>query len=392
MNLLKRIGCSSALPALLCLGISVNSPSVLADEAPAAASPTPPPAGQVVATVNGKPVTFREFNARYTAVMRERYYHGAPPAGQEEAVRKEVLDLLIENELLVEEAGRRGLKPDEAKLEQAAAAMEARYGAVPEWQKDRERVLSQMKEQIARQSLIEQAKKVLQEAPQPAPSEVRAYYEQKPELFTEPEKLSLSVILLKVDPGAPQADLEKTHEEAKGIYLRLKDGADFAELARQYSGDSSAEGGGNLGYVHGGMLPEKLQNKIDKFQVGVVAEPVRVLEGIAIYRLDERVAPVLRPFTEVEQRAQDLLKRDRQEQVWKDAISRLRGDARIEILLPMASDAGKQDGNPAGATKSDNLPSSGKPEAELTPPASGAEQSDAGEHKDRKKGSRKKKK
>lgn len=336
MNLIEYIN-RRILLALLCLGISGNPLPALADtkmvqEPPPAA--TAIPAGQAVATVNGKPITVGEFNALYAEMIRKRFWHGAPPADQAEAVRKEAIDLLVDDALLVEEAGRRGFKPDAAKIEQAAAIMEARYGALPEWKRDRDQALSMMREQVGRPSLIEQARKALRDVPQPTPAEVRAYYEQKPELFTEPEKLRLSVILLKVDPGAPRADWDKAREEAQGIYLRLKDGADFAELARRHSGDSSADSGGDLGFVHGGMLPEKLQGKIDKLQVGVVDEPLTVLEGVALYRLDERVAPVLREFTEVEPRAQGLLKREQEEQAWKEAMSRLRGDAKIEIFAP----------------------------------------------------------
>lgn len=335
MNLINHV-----LPALLCMGMAAPA---LAGEAPA----TPPsaPVKQVFAMVNGQPVSVQEFNARYNAILRQRFYHGAPPEGQTEAVRKEVADFLIERTLLIEEAEKRGIQPDAAKVEQAVAAAEARYSAVPEWKQQREVLLPKLKEQVARQSLYEQIEKSIREVPPPASTEVRAYYEQHPELFTEPEKLSLSVILLKVDPGAPGADLDKAHEEAKKIYLRLKNGADFAEMARQYSGDNSAEKGGALGYVHGGMLPENLQGKIDKFQVGEVTDPVRTLEGVALYRVDDRVAPVLREFAEVEPRAQGLLKREQQDQAWKDTISRLRGSARIEILLPIANDSGKQSEN-----------------------------------------------
>lgn len=333
------------LLALLCLGISIPTP-VLSDTQGVAepqqdsgshdvAAATP--AEQVVATVNGKPIGIGEFNANYVAVMRKRFYHGKVPEGEAEAVRKEVMDSLIENVLLAEEAGRRGFKPDEAKLRQAVADMDARYGADPGWQKAREQVLSNMKEQIGRQNLVEQAKKALHDVPQPTPAEIRAYYEQTPRLFTEPEKLRLSVILLAADPGVP-SDWVKAREKAQEIYLRLKEGADFAGLARQYSGDSSADKGGNLGFVHGGMLQESLQTRIDNLQIGMVTEPTRTLEGIALYRLDERVAPVLREFAEVESRAAELLKRDLEDRVWKENMSRLRGDARIEIIAPIASE------------------------------------------------------
>lgn len=347
MNLFEYIGHYRALPVLLCLGISVNPASAMADgELPDAAATTASPTSsavataiptmQIVALVNGKPITVREFDARYNTILRERFYHGKPPESQEDAVRKEVVDFLVENELLFEEAEKRGLKPDNAVYEKVAAAMEARYGAVPEWQRDRKRVLSETKNQVDRQSLIEQVKKVLQEIPQPAPNEVRAYYEQKPALFTEPEKVRLSVILLKTDPGDPEA-AAKAREVAQGIYLRLKGGADFAELARQYSEDNSAKHGGELGFVHGGMLPEMLQGVTDKLQVGEVTMPIRVLEGVALYRLNERVASVLQEFAAVEPRALGLLKKELQEQAWKEAISRLRRNAKIEIFAPMAN-------------------------------------------------------
>ena len=342
MNLIKRISCRIPL-LLLCLGM-VAAMGARAGEGAA-------PAEAVVAMVNGNPVTAQEYNAEYSTIIRNRYYHGAPPEAETEAVRKEVMDLLIENLLLVEEAERRGLKPDEAKFEQVAADIETRYGALPEWQKDREQVLSRIKEQIRRQSLAEQAKKVLRDVPPPSPAEVRAYYDQKPELFTEPEKLSLSVILLSVDPSAPIVELAKAHEEAQRIYLRLKEGADFAELARQYSGDSSAGEGGKLGYVHGGMLPENLQEKISAYQIGAVTEPIRTLEGVALYRVDDRVAPVLRDFADVEPRVTELLKRDQVERAWKEAIGRLRADAKIEILVPLGGDAAKQDAAKQDADK-----------------------------------------
>ena len=384
MNLIAHIGYRRILSVLMCFGLSVNStsamstprpaceatgspssceleeplrlPLVLADKGssdaaasatkkdmaankmPTTAAPIPDP----VAKVNGKSISINEFNAYYAAIMRNRSWHGNPSEDQVKAVRKEVIDLLIENELLVEEAKKRGFKPDEDTIKRTAADMEERYGALPAWQKDRENVLPKMSAQVGRTSLIEQAKKVLHDIPQPTPAQVHAYYEQKSELFTEPGKLRMSMILLKVDPGAPNTDWAKRREEAQRLYLRLKDGASFAELARQYSDDQSAIDGGDLGYLHGGMLPEKLQSNIANSPVGVVAEPFTMLEGIAVYRLDERVAPTLREFTDVEQRAQELLERDWKDQAWAENISRLRRDANIEIFVPIADDSGKQ--------------------------------------------------
>lgn len=336
MNLIKLAGCCT-LSALLGWGMAQQA--ALADEAPAA----PAPVGPAFALVNGKPISIQEFRVRYNAILRQRFYHGEPPEDQAVPVRREIADLLIERELLIEEAGRRGIKPDAAKVERAAAAAEARYSADPDWQKQREKLLPRMKDQAARQSLLEQIEKEVRTVPPPTPAEVRAYYEQKPELFTEPEKLRLSVILLAVDPGAPGEDWSKKREEAQAIYLRIKDGADFAEQARLHSSHPSASEGGDLGYLHGGMLPEKLQEKIDTFQVGNVPEPITTLEGIAIFRVEDRIVAKLREFSDVEQRAHELLQRDRSEQAWKETIGRLRAAAKIEILAPLGDEATQQE-------------------------------------------------
>jgi len=340
MNLIKYAGYYCTMAAILAWGMVQPA---FADAADAASAPAA--TEQIFARINGKPVSMQEFWARYNSIIRQRFYHGAPPERQAEAVRQEVADLLIERKLLIEEAEKRGFQPDEARIERAVANADARYGAAPQWQKQREALLPGLKEQVAQQSLYEQIEKKVRDVPLPTAAEVRAYYDQNPELFTEPEKLHMSMIVLKVDPGAPREDWAKAREEMHQIMARIKDGADFADMARQYSTDKSASNGGDLGYVHGGMLSENLQAKIDKFQIGEMTDPVTILEGVAIYRLDGRQPSKLREFAEVEQRAQDLLQRDRVDQAWKDTVNHLRAAAKIEILAPLASGSTTQDEN-----------------------------------------------
>ena len=347
--MLKHITHHYLLPPLLCLGMAIHTPSVKADiELPSAVTVTPAvevapaPAEQVYAMVNGKPITVNEYKMLLAATMRQRFYHGNAPESQAEAVRKEVSELLIERALLVEEADRRGIKVDTAMIDQAVADADARYANTPRWKLQREQLLPGLKKQVAQQSQLDQLEKAVRNIPPPADEEVRAYYKQKPDLFTEPEKLRLSVILLNVDPSAPKELWDKALEDAQAIYRRIKDGANFAEEARLHSTDHTASSGGDLGYVHRGMLPEALEGKIDKFQVSEVSEPITVLEGVSLFRVEERIAPKLRDFPEVASRAQELLRREQQDQAWRETINRLREAANIQILMPITTDGSKQ--------------------------------------------------
>ncbi len=284
------------------------------------------------AEVNGKLISMREYDAFFSSVLRQRFFHGVVPEGQLEAVRKEVADMFINRELLTDEAQRQGFKPEAAKLEQALTEYDRRNGAMPDWKQRREQLLPAIRAQVNQQSLLEQLEKSVRTIPQPTLAEVRGFYDQNHELFIEPEKLRLSVILLKVDPSATKEIWVKAQKSAQEIYGRIQQGADFAEQARQHSQHESAGKGGDLGYLHRGMMPAALENKIDKLTLSVPEEPLTVLEGIAIYRLDERTKGTLQDFSVVQVRAQDLLYRNKSEQHWQNTVARLRAEAKIKVL------------------------------------------------------------
>ncbi|MEQ1813434.1 MAG: peptidylprolyl isomerase [Candidatus Nitrotoga sp.] len=284
------------------------------------------------AEVNGKLITMREYDAFFSSVLRQRFFHGKVPEGQFEAVRKEVADMFINREVLTDEARHRGFKPEAVKIDRALAEYDRRNGAMPDWKQRREQLLPAIQAQVGQQSLLEQLEASVRAIPQPALTEVRSFYDQNLELFIEPEKLRLSVILLKVDPSATKDAWGKAQKAAQEIYGRIQQGADFAEQARQYSQHESAAKGGDLGYLHRGMMPDALQSKIDKLTLSVPEEPLTVLEGIAIYRLDERTKGALQDFSVVQVRARDLLYRSKSEQHWQSTVARLRAEAKIKIL------------------------------------------------------------
>lgn len=343
MGRIRRLGLLQVVVAFLGMGVAVSptsiwaAPAVKIEAAAKSAMPATPGMAQgepVFAMVNDKPITVREYKGLLAETMRDRYYHGTIPEGKEEALYKEIADLLVDRELLFGEAQRRGIRPDPAKLEKTLAALDKRYAAAPEWKEQRAQVLPQVKANMDRQSMLEQLEKVVRDVSQPTPTEVRAYYDKKPDLFTEPERLSLSIILLKVDPGGTKEAWDMAREEARKIFARIKDGADFAEQARLRSQHDSAANGGNMGYLHGGMMPRGLEDKLEKFQVGVVNEPITTLDGIVLPRVENRIPAKLREFPDVEKRAQELLIRDRADAAWKKTISQLHASAKIIILNP----------------------------------------------------------
>lgn len=286
----------------------------------------------VFARVNGKPISKREFHSAYSNHLRQQFYHKEVAEERLLAARQEVADRLIERILLVEEAERRGLAADQAKLDEIVAGYERRYAGSPMWQQNRETMLPGLRSHLAEQNRLEQLERSVRNVAEPTDQEAMAFYAGKPDLFTEPAKLRLHTILLKVDPSSPKAVWDAAREEAARIVARLQGGADFGETARMHSNDRSAGDGGDMGYLHLGMLPEPLQARIDQLQPGVVGDPIDVLEGVGIFRLDERVPARKREFADVAGRARELLKREKAEQAWKDFLAGLRQTASIVVF------------------------------------------------------------
>src|SRR5262249_18043524 len=63
--------------------------------------------------------------------------------------------------------------------------------------------------------------------------------------------------------------------KAQAVVKQLKDGADFAEVAKKSSQASDAATGGDLGFFTKGQLPDELQKAAEALQPGQVSDAVK---------------------------------------------------------------------------------------------------------------------
>jgi len=316
--------------SLFTLSILLLSLAVVnaADAKPSESHPT---AESVFAEVNGEKISIQEFQSAFQAGMRKRFYHGKIPQDKLQEFRKEVSQTLIDRVLLVEEARRLNIQADNKKISMQLAEYEKRYSDSPFWKENKENVLPGLRKALEGESLIGVFKQQTQTVGMPSEEQAKQFYEKNPALFTTPEKMRVSLILLKVSPSSPASVWEAAKQEADDILKRLKNGADFAELARIHSGDASAIKGGDMGFLHQGMLAEPAQKALDKLSESQVSDAVMSLQGIAIFRLDEKQEAKLNSFENVKERAQKLLQRENSENTWNDLLEKLRANAKIKI-------------------------------------------------------------
>ncbi len=131
-------------------------------------------------------------------------------------------------------------------------------------------------------------------------TEIELYYNQNQYRFEQPERVRVRHILfMTLDKSDEEA--EDARQKAAQVLAELREGADFAELAKEHSEDpGNADNGGDLGWVSRGMMDPAFEEASFTLGAGEVsADPVKSQFGYHLIRLDERESGSVKPLSEV---------------------------------------------------------------------------------------------
>lgn len=211
-------------------------------------------------------------------------------------VRAEYLNRWIDNQLLYDEAKRRGLeKNPEVKMRMKQAAKDIT-------------VLSLLNDQIIRNVQVSEA-------------EARKFYEQNQDLFKrDQDELRASHILFSTQVGADSA------------YTRLKKGEDFARLAEALSLDSQTKNsGGDIGFFNLSTMHPVIAKVAFGLKTGEVSAPFKTEMGYHILKVtDRKPTGSVRDFEEIKVRITGQLLQEKRNQTISNLLAELKKKAKIE--------------------------------------------------------------
>jgi peptidyl-prolyl cis-trans isomerase C len=123
--------------------------------------------------------------------------------------------------------------------------------------------------------------------------------------------------------------LVATEAEAKDVAERLKQGEDFAALAKEKSKDAGAEGG-DLGFFTRGQMLKPFEDAAFALDVGEISEPVQTQFGWHIIKVEEKRDQQLPSFDQVKEAIISQLVQAKAQEV----VTGLRDAAKIEVVDP----------------------------------------------------------
>lgn len=231
------------------------------------------------ASINGEKITKEELDSKLTEM------YGA-----------ETLDSLVTNKVIEMEAAKEKVKVTGNEIDEELAKLEESYGGEEAFEAALEQnqvTMDRIREDIEIYLLAE---KMIGASIDVSEEEMKTYFEENKASFDQKEQVKASHILV------------EDEATAKKIKEQLDKGEDFAELAKEYSTDSSnAANGGDLGYFGKGEMAEEFEQAAFALEAGAVSEPVKTEFGYHIIKLVDKKAEKAADFEDHKGEIKELL-------------------------------------------------------------------------------------
>lgn len=327
-------------------GAAANPPGKESTAAEEGAAPTPEtgsppatPATPPAARVNGVEISMPMLQKTFERNLEERGIDVKKIKSRERlgTLRMEVLNVLIDQELLWQQAKEKGIVAKDEEVELVIAAVtkglpfeEAFAAILNEGGFTEEGYREFIRAQISVSRLIETD---IAAGIATSDGEVSDYYAENPGLFTPPEEVRTRRIMVGVEQGAGEKERREARARIEGVLVEAKGGADFAELARKHSEGPEAPRGGDLGFLGRGKMPRPLEDAAFSLKPGGISEVLETPLGYHILRVEERRGGKPVPEAEVGEKIRTNLTRQKIREAVQKRVRELREKGTVEILV-----------------------------------------------------------
>lgn len=299
---------------------------------------TGPGGDKIAASVNGKVITHSELE-REILNLSHRYSIQTQDSTIPDDIESKALDNLITRQLLYEASQKAQIKIDDAEvdenLQQAISRFpnkEAFESVLKRENVTEDELKSEIRYGLAIQAYVEN---MYISKTSVSDEELKTYYDSNPALFKHPEMVKASHILIRVDEQADEAEKTEARKKIDDIAKKLTEGNDFAELAKSYSECPSSSNGGDLGSFRQGQMVKPFEDAAFSLKAGEISPVVETNFGYHIIKVAEKQPEGTFPLDQVKPQIQQVLTREKVQQLLEKDIETLKSNADIKTFIDM---------------------------------------------------------
>ncbi len=292
----------------------------------------------IAAIVNGEIITFSQ--VRQVSAPREKMVHsqftGEQLISKIKEARMAALKDLIDRQLIIQAFKKDSFQiPDHYVDERVKEIVRDDFGG------DRNTFIKTLEAQnfslgqfkkMETEKMIVQAMRFKNVKPNTtvSPTKVQEYYEKHRDEFTAKEQVKLRMIMIPAHAGEENAAAQKAMAEE--ILGKLAGGADFDQMAKMYSEDSTKSVGGDWGWIERKTLAAPLEKVAFRLPAGKISSIIEVGGNFYILRVDDKHGGTTRSLAEVRPDIEKKLQQEEAQALQERWLASLREKAYIRTF------------------------------------------------------------
>lgn len=294
--------------------------------------------GDSVAKVNGEAIQTDELEKIVSVRVQQYEAQGYALSDEElQDIRQELLEGLVDQTLLLQQAHDSKMKLEEGQVEEQYQTFLAQFATEEEavsFLEEQGYSVKMLKKDIEVDLLVQKFLEAeLFSKANPEDSEVQAFYDDNPSYFNVPESIHARHILIKVSDEEGQGhSREDALERIQNVETQLAEGADFAELAKVLSEGPSGVEGGDLGWFSRGQMVPPFEEAAFALEDGAISPIVETNFGFHIIKMEGRKEASVTPLEEVKESIIEFLRQDKLPALYDEYMADLKSTADIEYF------------------------------------------------------------
>lgn len=276
---------------------------------------------KIAAVVNQDIITQKDVDdfTHFMRIQLSREYKGKELETKIQSMKLDLLNKLIEDRLILQEAKKEKFQPDESRVTAKISEIRKRYPSDIEFQSDLAKqgmtqadLENKIREQLIMYTMVEikiRSKVIVR------PEEVTSFYNANIKDFMTPEERQLTVVTL------------ENEDQAKTFSYNFRSGQKLEDLATRYPITVN-----KLDAFKGEELRKDIEDVVFKMGIGEISNPVKIDGQYYIFKLENLVPPKQQSLSEAQGAVHDYLFNKKMQEALDKWLDELKKQSYVKIL------------------------------------------------------------
>lgn len=289
---------------------------------------------RTVAVVNDEAITESELSELLNPISEQltETYRGDELEFYSAQARKEIMERLIEDKLVIQEAKRSKVLVSTDEIEQKMSELKSKFSSEEEFEKSLsassmniKRLKDRVREQLMMARIFDREVRYRVTV---NPQEVMDYFKNNPDKFKDSKKVKVRNIIARFRNIGQRLEANKKIKEALDL---LKNGKDFTEVAKEYSEEPDMDKRGEGVIVKSGQMKDEIDKIIFNLKKGEISNVIETESTLSIFLVEEKIESQEKGIDDVKDDIQNILFQQKLKERFNEWISKLKKDAYISI-------------------------------------------------------------